>query len=87
MKRACGLDVYKGSIFCVTYNGKRHGSVMEYSTLTSSIRDMSNDLHSEGLTLLYRIYQKTQKAGENQPFVLIFLPKFLPRLLLTFVIY
>jgi len=47
MKRACGLDVHKDTIFCATYNGTKHGPVREYSTLTSSIRAMGEDLQSE----------------------------------------
>ncbi len=47
MKRACGLDVHKDTIFCATYNGKKHGPVKEYSTLTSSIRAMGEELLSE----------------------------------------
>jgi len=49
MKRACGLDVHKDTIFCATFNGKRQGPVSEYSTLTTSIRAMGKDLHSEGV--------------------------------------
>jgi len=49
MKRACGLDVHKDTIFCATFNGKKHGPVTEYSTLTSSIRAMGKDLHTEGV--------------------------------------
>ena len=47
MKRACGLDVHKNTIFCATYNGKKHGPVVEYSTLTASIRAMGAALLSE----------------------------------------
>jgi len=43
MKRACGLDVHKDTIFCATFNGKKHGPVTEYSTLTSSIRTMGGE--------------------------------------------
>jgi transposase len=47
MKRACGLDVHKDKIFCATYDGKSHGPVKEFTTLTSSIRAMGKQLHSE----------------------------------------
>ena len=47
MKRTCGLDVHKDTIFCATYDGKKHGSVIEYSTLTTSIRAMGAALLSE----------------------------------------
>lgn len=47
MKRACGLDVHKDTIFCATYNGNKHGPVTEYSTLTSSIRAMGEELRTE----------------------------------------
>ena len=33
MKRACGLDVHKDTIFCATYDGKKQGEVNEYSTI------------------------------------------------------
>ena len=49
MKRACGLDVHKDTIFCATFNGKKQGPVTEYSTLTSSIRTMGEELSSEGV--------------------------------------
>jgi transposase len=48
MKRACGLDVHKDTIFCATYDGKKHGPVVEYSTLTSSIIEMGKDLQVKG---------------------------------------
>jgi transposase len=47
MKRACGLDVHKNTIFCATYDGKKHGPVVEYTTLTTSIRAMGAALLSE----------------------------------------
>ncbi len=47
MKRACGLDVHKNTIFCATYDGKKHGPVLEYTTLTTSIRAMGTALLSE----------------------------------------
>jgi len=52
MKRACGLDVHKDSIFCATYNGQKHGPVKEFTTLTSSIRMMGEDLKSEGIDVI-----------------------------------
>ena len=48
MKRACGLDVHKDTIFCATFDGKKHGPVVEYSTLTSSIKEMGEVLQREG---------------------------------------
>jgi transposase len=47
MKKTCGLDVHKDTIFCGVYNGKTHNEVKEYSTLTDSIRSMGKDLQSE----------------------------------------
>jgi transposase len=47
MKRTCGLDVHKDTIFCATYNGKKHGEVKEYSTLTASIQLMGEALQSD----------------------------------------
>jgi len=49
MKRACGLDVHKNTIFRGIYNGKEHGEVKEYSTLTSSITSMGEQLLTEGV--------------------------------------
>jgi len=49
MKRTCGLDVHKDTIFCATYNGKKHNEVKEYSTLTSSIRLMGEELLTDGV--------------------------------------
>ena len=49
MKRVCGLDVHKDKIFCGIYNGKNHGEVKEYSTLTCSIRSMGEHLLTEGV--------------------------------------
>jgi hypothetical protein len=52
MKRVCGLDVHKDSIFCATFQGKKHSPVVEYTTLTSSIMTMGKDLRSEGVCML-----------------------------------
>jgi len=52
MKRVCGLDVHKDSIFCATYNGKRHGPVKEYLTLTNHIHAMGNDLQCERVEVI-----------------------------------
>jgi transposase len=49
MKKTCGLDVHKDTIFCSVYNGKKLNEVKEYSTLTDSIRCMGEDLQSEGV--------------------------------------
>jgi transposase len=49
MKRVCGLDVHKDTVFCATFNGKKHGPVVEYTTLTSSIRAMGESLRKEGV--------------------------------------
>jgi len=47
--KVCGLDVHKDSIFCALHNGKKPGEVKEYSTLTASILDMADYLHSQGV--------------------------------------
>jgi transposase len=47
MKRTCGLDVHKDTVFCAIYNGKSHSEVKEYSTLTSSIQLMGKNLKVE----------------------------------------
>lgn len=49
MKRACGLDVHKDTIFCATYNGRKQGPIKEYSTLTSSIYEMGEALLLAGV--------------------------------------
>ncbi len=49
MKRACGLDVHKDTIFCATFDGQKHGPVKEYSTVTPSIRAMGEDMQSVGV--------------------------------------
>lgn len=49
MKRACGLDVHKDTIFCATYDGKSHGPVAEFTTLTSSIKAMGDELKAMGV--------------------------------------
>jgi len=49
MIRACGLDVHKDTVFCATFDGKKHGPVVEYSTLTSSITGMGKDLRAQGV--------------------------------------
>jgi transposase len=50
MKRVCGLDVHKDTIFCGIYDGKKQEPVKEYSTLTPSIRAMGEELHIRGVT-------------------------------------
>jgi transposase len=50
MKRVCGLDVHKDTIFCVTYDGKEYSPVKEYTTLTSAIQEMGGVLNSQGVT-------------------------------------
>ena len=47
MKRVCGLDVHKDTIFCATFNGKNHAPVREYLTLTTQIQDMGKELQTE----------------------------------------
>jgi transposase len=46
MKRVCGLDVHKDTIFCATFNGKNHDPVREYLTLTTQIQDMGKELQT-----------------------------------------
>ena len=52
MKRAWGLDVHKDTIFYAIYNTKKHNPVIEYSTLTSSIRAMGKALQSEEVDMI-----------------------------------
>ncbi len=49
MKRVCGLDVHKDTIFCAVHNGKKPGEVKEFSTLTVSIREMGFYLQAIGV--------------------------------------
>jgi transposase len=49
MKKTCGLDVHKDTIFCATYDGKHHGKVKEHLTTTVSIYSMGEYLQSEGI--------------------------------------
>lgn len=49
MKKTCGLDVHKDSVFCGIYNGKRHSEVEIFSTTTVSIRAMGGMLKAEGV--------------------------------------
>jgi len=50
MKRACGLDVHKDTVFCGVFDGKTHREVTEYGTLTHSITSMGEYLRSEGVS-------------------------------------
>jgi transposase len=52
MKRTCGLDVHKDTIFCAIYNGEKHGPVTEYPTVTPSIRAMGDFIHSQGVEII-----------------------------------
>jgi hypothetical protein len=49
MKKVCGLDVHKDSIFCAIYNGETYSEVKEYATTTVSIYSMGEYLQSEGV--------------------------------------
>jgi hypothetical protein len=37
MKKVCGLDIHKDSIFCAIYNGDNYSQVKEFSTMTPDI--------------------------------------------------
>jgi len=49
MKKSCGLDVHKGTIFCAIYDGKLQSEVKEFSTTTISINNMGEYLQSENV--------------------------------------
>lgn len=49
MKKTCGLDVHKDTIFCAVYNGEKYGKVTEYLTTTSSIYELGEALQAEGV--------------------------------------
>jgi len=49
MRRVCGLDVHKDTIFCATFDGKTKTPVTEYTTLTASIQRMGEMLKDAGV--------------------------------------
>lgn len=49
MKRVCGLDVHKDTVFCATYDGKKQGVVVEYPTRTNSLFSMGKALQGNGV--------------------------------------
>jgi transposase len=49
MKKVCGLDVHKDSIFCAIYNGAKYSEVKEYETTSVSIYSMGEYLQGEGV--------------------------------------
>lgn len=49
MKKACGLDVHKDSIFCAIYDGESYFEVKEFSTMTPDIYLMGEYLQFEGI--------------------------------------
>lgn len=49
MKRVCGLDVHKDTIFCAIYNGKKQSEVKEFATFTPTIKEMGDYLKKEGV--------------------------------------
>jgi len=52
MKRVCGLDVHKDTIFCATFDGNTQSSVVEYTTLTPSVMEMGKVLQREGVVTI-----------------------------------
>jgi transposase len=50
MKKVCGLDVHKDSIFCAIYNGEAYSDVKEYATTSVSIYSMGEYMQSEGVS-------------------------------------
>jgi transposase len=49
IKKVCGLDVHKDTIFCAIYDGKKTSEVKEYKTLAPDISRLSEYLQSEGV--------------------------------------
>ncbi|MDR2926745.1 MAG: hypothetical protein LBV41_00855 [Cytophagaceae bacterium] len=47
--KTSGLDVHKDTIFCASYDGKSYFSVKEFSTMTVSIRLLSEYWKSKKL--------------------------------------
>lgn len=50
MKKVCGLDMYKDTIFCAIYDGKKQSNVKEFATFISSIKEMGAYLQREEVT-------------------------------------
>jgi transposase len=50
MRKTCGLDVHKDTIFCAIYNGEEYSPVKEYSPLTPDIQEMGEYLLSEDVS-------------------------------------
>lgn len=50
MRKVCGLDVHKDTIFCGIYNGKKEEEVKIYVTLTRDIYSLADYLVSEQVT-------------------------------------
>ena len=47
MKKVCGLDVHKDTVFCAIYNGEDYSVVKEFTAMTSYIYSMGEYLLSE----------------------------------------
>lgn len=47
MKKVCGLDVHKDTVFCAIYNGEHYSVVKEFTTMTPDIYSMGEYLQSE----------------------------------------
>ena len=49
MKKTCGLDVHKDTIFCAVYHGEKYGKVTEFLTAASSTYEPGEALQAEGV--------------------------------------
>lgn len=49
MKKSCGLDVHKDTIFCAIYNGKTYSEVKEFTTLTPDIYKLCEHLQVQSV--------------------------------------
>ena len=50
MKKTCGLDVHKDTVFCAIFDGHHLGEVKEYQTTTPGIYLMAEDLQLQGVS-------------------------------------
>jgi len=49
MKKTCGLDVHKDTVFCGIYNGKEHLEVEKFLTTTPAIRTLGEHLRGHAV--------------------------------------
>jgi transposase len=50
MRKTCGLDVHKDTVFCAIYNGKKQSEVKEFVTTTPGIYAMAEELQMQNVS-------------------------------------